>query len=77
MPGRFASYFYDMYRDPEKVKNLIRDAYKKEGTLQKAAESLGVSVAQLRVHCRKLDFDPVAEVKAKKKKSPPKVSTKG
>ena len=68
MPGRFAPYFYDMYRDPEKVKNLILVAYKKQGTLQKAAESLGVSVAQLRVHCRKLGLDPVAEAKAKKQK---------
>ena len=69
MPGRFTPHFYEMIRNPEKVKNMIRDAYAKHGTMQKAGESLGVSVAQLRVQCRKLGFNPVAEAKAKKQKN--------
>jgi len=68
MPGRFTPHFYEMIRNPEKVKTMIRAAYAKHGTLQKAGESLGVSVAQLRVQCRKLGFNPVAEVKEQKMK---------
>ncbi len=53
--------------EPEKAVKVIRAAYKKHVTMAKAAEALDVSVSQLRVHCRRLGFDPVEERRARRR----------
>jgi len=46
---RFSPHFFELYRAPEAVRRKIRAAYKKHGSMQNAADALGLSVAQLRV----------------------------
>jgi len=47
-----------MRTDPEAAVALIADAYEKHGNWAEAAKALGVSVATLRIHARKLGFAP-------------------
>jgi len=47
-----------MRTDPEAAIALIAAAYEKHGNWADAAKALGVSVATLRIHARKLGFAP-------------------
>jgi len=77
MMAHFGPYFFDMIRHPERVKCLIRAAYKRFGRMQDVATHLGVSVAQLRVHCRQLEIDPPREARLEKEEAELKIRTTG
>jgi len=69
MMAHFGPYFFEMVRRPERVKWLIRAAYKRYRRMQKVADHLGISIARLRVHCRQLGINPPAEARLEKKKA--------
>jgi len=69
MMANFGPYFFEMLRRPERVKCWIRAAYGRFGRMQDVAEHLGVSVAQLRIHCRQLEIDPPNEARLVREKA--------